>query len=390
MFWWHELWSSETFEEVLPFEAQRKQAAPAWLLQCLPFYLSVEDFLNLRLLCRETSDRKVWNRQIIAAVKPMRVEGYVEYFQIDFVEMIGGASRVPWVKEGSSRNCGAGEGAKAVLVRSQELSTTMNADESVARGCALQAAMLSPLYKVRDFAVVDVPPPPVTIGWMGSAADAEAEKADEDGEHMGGAEALQLDAWGEYKTMTVFPRNSQMGTVKMLTFYRKGPFDLKLEYEDTSAWDQGCGRLVEGVGKHLGNFKAWVHQPRVDLAPAADTKKIKVKVPAEEKSEEPKPDSPKDAKPEARCGRGEASPEGEAEKKEGSPKKEPEKKAGPKGGQEKSSSRAMTSAVMEVSTAHSSALETLVIRCGLHGAPELSADAMASDGGTPWYTIYGY
>ena len=29
----------------------------------------------------------------------------------------------------------------------QELSTTMNADESVARGCALQAAMLSPLYK---------------------------------------------------------------------------------------------------------------------------------------------------------------------------------------------------------------------------------------------------
>jgi molecular chaperone DnaK (HSP70) len=25
----------------------------------------------------------------------------------------------------------------------------MNADESVARGCALQAAMLSPLYKVR-------------------------------------------------------------------------------------------------------------------------------------------------------------------------------------------------------------------------------------------------
>ena len=29
----------------------------------------------------------------------------------------------------------------------KELSTTMNADESVARGCALQAAMLSPLYK---------------------------------------------------------------------------------------------------------------------------------------------------------------------------------------------------------------------------------------------------
>ena len=33
----------------------------------------------------------------------------------------------------------------------KDLSTTMNQEESVARGCALMAAMLSPLYKVRDF-----------------------------------------------------------------------------------------------------------------------------------------------------------------------------------------------------------------------------------------------
>eukprot|EP00913_Durusdinium_trenchii_P015114 g14175.t1 len=219
----------------------------------------------------------------------------------------------------------------------------MNADESVARGCALQAAMLSPLYKVRDFTVVDCTPHPVTIGWMGSSADAEAEKkADEDGEHMAGAE-------GEYKTMTVFPKNSLMNTVKMLTFYRKGPFDLKLEYEDTSA-------LVPGCAKVLGNFK-------VDLPASADSKKIKVKaklslngileqiistfgiegaqmleeeeyeekvkekkeieVPAEEK-EEAKAESPKEEKPESP--KGEAAPEGEAEKKEESPKKEPEKK----------------------------------------------------------------
>ena len=42
--------------------------------------------------------------------------------------------------------------------------------------------------------MVDVTPHPVTIGWMGSAADAEAEKADEDGEHMAGAEAAAVDA----------------------------------------------------------------------------------------------------------------------------------------------------------------------------------------------------
>merc|ERR1719359_2444422 len=90
--------------------------------------------------------------------------------EIESVEMIGGASRVPWVKE----MCSAAFGGK-------DLSTTMNADESVARGCALQAAMLSPLYKVRDFKVEDCSPYGISVGWMGSAADAEANNQEDDG-----------------------------------------------------------------------------------------------------------------------------------------------------------------------------------------------------------------
>eukprot|EP00933_Yihiella_yeosuensis_P017362 TRINITY_DN14516_c0_g1_i2.p1 TRINITY_DN14516_c0_g1~~TRINITY_DN14516_c0_g1_i2.p1 ORF type:complete len:553 (-),score=209.60 TRINITY_DN14516_c0_g1_i2:154-1731(-) len=166
--------------------------------------------------------------------------------QIDFVEMVGGASRVPWVKE----MCSAAFGGKS-------LSTTMNADEAVARGCALQAAMLSPLYKVRDFEVKDTVPYPVTIGWMGSAADAEAEKGGEDdGEQMTGAE-------GEYKTATVFPAGSVMGSTKLLTFYRKGPFEVKLEYGDMSAMPAGTEKL-------LGEYK-------IQLPPSAEAKKVKVK-----------------------------------------------------------------------------------------------------------------
>eukprot|EP00933_Yihiella_yeosuensis_P017360 TRINITY_DN14516_c0_g1_i10.p1 TRINITY_DN14516_c0_g1~~TRINITY_DN14516_c0_g1_i10.p1 ORF type:complete len:836 (-),score=262.24 TRINITY_DN14516_c0_g1_i10:228-2735(-) len=166
--------------------------------------------------------------------------------QIDFVEMVGGASRVPWVKE----MCSAAFGGKS-------LSTTMNADEAVARGCALQAAMLSPLYKVRDFEVKDTTPHPVTIGWIGSAADAEAEKGgDEDGEQMTGAE-------GEYKTATVFPAGSVMGSTKLLTFYRKGPFEVKLEYGDMSAMPAGTEKL-------LGEYK-------IQLPPSAEAKKVKVK-----------------------------------------------------------------------------------------------------------------
>merc|ERR1719433_383614 len=83
--------------------------------------------------------------------------------EIDFVEMVGGASRVPWVKEMCSKAFGG-----------KDLSTTMNADESVARGCALQAAILSPLFKVRDFKVVDTSPFAISIGWTGSADDSKA------------------------------------------------------------------------------------------------------------------------------------------------------------------------------------------------------------------------
>lgn len=42
------------------------------------------------------------------------------------VEIVGGASRIPSVKERISKFFG------------KELSTTLNADEAVARGCALQ------------------------------------------------------------------------------------------------------------------------------------------------------------------------------------------------------------------------------------------------------------
>merc|ERR1712125_175249 len=104
--------------------------------------------------------------------------------EIDSVETVGGAVRVPWVR----RMCSEAFGGK-------ELSTTMNFEESVARGCALQAAILSPLYKVRDFKVEDTSPFAINVGWMGAGSVAEAEAAkDEDGD------AQMVGGDGEYKS----------------------------------------------------------------------------------------------------------------------------------------------------------------------------------------------
>lgn len=55
---------------------------------------------------------------------------------IHSVEIVGGSSRVPAIKRLIEN------------VFHQIPSTTLNQDEAVARGCALQCAMLSPTFKV--------------------------------------------------------------------------------------------------------------------------------------------------------------------------------------------------------------------------------------------------
>ena len=60
------------------------------------------------------------------------------------VEVVGGCSRIPAVKAAIERIFG------------KLPQTTLNADEAVSRGCALQCAILSPTFRVREFSVTDL------------------------------------------------------------------------------------------------------------------------------------------------------------------------------------------------------------------------------------------
>ncbi|XP_010281893.1 PREDICTED: heat shock protein 105 kDa isoform X2 [Phaethon lepturus] len=111
------------------------------------------------------------------------------------VEIVGGATRIPAVKERIAKFFG------------KDISTTLNADEAIARGCALQCAILSPAFKVREFSVTDATPFPISLLWNTEAEDTE-------GVHE------------------VFSRNHAAPFSKVLTFYRKGPFELEAFYSD--------------------------------------------------------------------------------------------------------------------------------------------------------------
>ncbi|KAL1599026.1 adenyl-nucleotide exchange factor sse1 [Nothophoma quercina] len=115
---------------------------------------------------------------------------------IDHVELVGGCTRVPALKAAIQQYFGG-----------KQLSFTLNADEAVARGCAFSCAILSPVFRVRDFSIHDMVNYPIEFTW---------EKSE--------------DIPDEDTNLTVFNKGNVMPSTKILTFYRKHAFDLEAKY----------------------------------------------------------------------------------------------------------------------------------------------------------------
>ncbi|KAK4631674.1 Heat shock protein hsp88 [Fulvia fulva] len=130
---------------------------------------------------------------------------------IDFVELVGGCTRVPALKAAIQNFFG------------KPLNYTMNADEAIARGCAFSCAILSPVFRVRDFSVQDVVNYPIEFAWEKSP-----------------------DIPDEDTNLTVFNRGNAMPSTKILTFYRKQPFELEAKYAKP---EQLPGKINPWIGR---------------------------------------------------------------------------------------------------------------------------------------------
>merc|ERR1719242_348942 len=146
------------------------------------------------------------------------------------VEIIGGSSRIPSIK------------ALIEKVFQKSPSTTLNADEAVSRGCALQCAILSPTFKVREFSVTDIQPFAIKLNW----------KAEQDNGNM-----------------VIFPKFHQIPFSKLLTFYRRSNFTVDAEYD--TGKDAGDVPLQN---PYIGNFEIGEVYPMPD----GSNQKVKVKV----------------------------------------------------------------------------------------------------------------
>jgi len=77
--------------------------------------------------------------------------------EIDTIELIGGGIRIPYVKEQIKKTLAAGGFSNV------KLSTTLNGDETVAKGTALMGAMTSNQYRVREFEYNEIMNNPVSF-----------------------------------------------------------------------------------------------------------------------------------------------------------------------------------------------------------------------------------
>lgn len=147
--------------------------------------------------------------------------------QLTSVEIIGGGTRVSSVKRRLSEILGLDKDAQNF-----GLSTTLNADESVARGCALQCAISSPLFKVKEFHIADRVHLPVRVSWEGAGSSAaDANDNDDDDVNMDAAAAGGDDS----NTIVVFGRQDDYPKTKRITFRREKAFTIDAVYDDAAA-----------------------------------------------------------------------------------------------------------------------------------------------------------
>ncbi|XP_052158244.1 heat shock 70 kDa protein 15-like [Oryza glaberrima] len=116
---------------------------------------------------------------------------------VHFVEVVGSGSRVPAIIKILTDFFG------------KEPRRTMNASECVARGCALECAILSPTFKVREFQVNDGFPFSIAMSWKPDSQN------------------------GDNQQTVVFPKGNPLPSVKALTFYRSNTFQVDVTYVDT-------------------------------------------------------------------------------------------------------------------------------------------------------------
>ncbi|GMM29036.1 adenyl-nucleotide exchange factor [Martiniozyma asiatica (nom. inval.)] len=127
--------------------------------------------------------------------------------KVDFIELIGGTTRIPCLKNTISDIFG------------KPFSTTLNQDEAIAKGAAFICAMHSPTLRVKPFKFEDINLYSVTYSWEQGAGD-------------------------ETDHLEVFQKGSTYPSTKIVTLYRTEDFEVEAKFTDEKPEDS-----LQTIGK---------------------------------------------------------------------------------------------------------------------------------------------
>lgn len=121
--------------------------------------------------------------------------------QLHAIELVGSASRTTLFQHAIAAHL------------KRDTSTTLNAEEACAKGCALQCAILSPHFRTREYSIVDVVDHPVVCTWQTINDPNDTDK----------------------RRVVIFDRTSSFPAAKNVNFHRSEckPFEVKIHYDTT-------------------------------------------------------------------------------------------------------------------------------------------------------------
>lgn len=167
---------------------------------------------------------------------------------VDAVEMLGGAQRVPAVQRELATYFGD----------ALPLGVHLNADEAPALGAAFAAANISTAFKVRKTGMTDYSPFPVGVS-LKTIAPVE-EDAGVLGSLFGSTkktdaeEALEAEALKWSKSTTVFKPRSRLDSKKVIAFHHDHDIACDLFYAEAEGGAELLGGLPSGTPLGLGGF----------------------------------------------------------------------------------------------------------------------------------------
>ena len=142
------------------------------------------------------------------------------------IEMVGGGTRIPAFISTLKETFGV------------EPSRTLNSSESVARGCALMAAIKSPLFRVADYTLNERVFYGVKFSWNFVEGD----------KYLG----LDSSVYPEKQRKMIYDLGAKVPTSKTVKFSRKEAIEILIEYEPQ----------INGFNKHIGYFVTKPQNPK--------------------------------------------------------------------------------------------------------------------------------